>query len=176
MTYSVDAQALMDQAWDNYLQLSDELRGDIEALLESKSDSQHWKRNFIRVSSALIEGYAHCFRNMCAVSFVCTAPDISSKEKNLLQSEKSFGANERLKRTLSVAYKLFELQPSPNLGGREWLRVQRVLEKRHQLMHPKVPEDLHISEELWEEIWEGATWLFEQLFAFVEAMHAKYGN
>ncbi len=176
MTNSVDAQALMDEAWDNYFALSDVLRSDFKALLKSQSNSQYWKRNFIRVSVALMEGYAHCFRKVCAVSFVCDAPEISKKEKEVLQSEKLFGAKERFRRTLSVAYKVFELEPTPDFGGIEWNRAQQVLTIRDGLMHPKTPEDLYISDELWKEIWQDTTWLFEQIFAFVEAVHAKYGS
>ena len=50
----------MDAAFDNYFALSDVLRSDLIALLDSESASQHWRRNCIRVSASLIEGYAHC--------------------------------------------------------------------------------------------------------------------
>ena len=164
----------MGAALDNYLALSDVLMGDLQSLLESESESQNWRRNYIRVSASLIEGYAHCFREMCAVSFECVAPAIGKKEAEVLQSERSFDANERIKLTLRVAYKLFELQPAPNFGGPEWPRAQRVLTKRHLLMHPKSPDDLQISDELWNELYDDATWLIEQLFNFVSAAQKKY--
>ena len=123
-------QERMDAAFDNYFALSDILREDLLALLESESDSQHWRRNYVRVSAALIEGYAHCLRNMCAVSFDCVAPSIATKEAEVIRSERNFDANERIKLTLRVAYKLFELEPAPNFGGGpEWPRAQRVLAK-----------------------------------------------
>ena len=53
-------QARMDAAFDNYFAHSDVLRSDLIALLDSESASQHWRRNCIRVSASLIEGYAHC--------------------------------------------------------------------------------------------------------------------
>lgn len=96
----------MDAALDNYFALSDILREDLSALLDSESESQHWRRNYIRVAASLIEGYAHCLRDMCAVSFECVAPSISAKEAEVIQSERNFNANERLKLTLRVAYKL----------------------------------------------------------------------
>ncbi|HSH88214.1 MAG TPA: hypothetical protein VK958_13300 [Methylophilus sp.] len=168
-------QERMDAAFDNYFALSNELRGDLIALLDSESDTQHWRRNYVRVSASLIEGYAHCFREMCAVSFECVSPELSTKEKQALLSEKGISANERIKRTLKVAYKLFELQPAPNFGGPEWQKAQRVLEKRHLLMHPKTPTDLFVSDALWSELREDVTWLVEHLFRFVAALQAKFG-
>jgi len=169
-------QELMDAAFNNYFALSDILIKDLQALRESESDSQHWRRNYIRVSASLIEGYAHCLREMCAVSFLCISPEINQKEEKLLRSEQSLEANERIKRTLRVAYKLFELQPAPNFGGSEWPRAQRILAKRHQIMHPKTPADLNISDELWEELYDDITWLLEQFFSFISTSEKKYGK
>lgn len=165
----------MNAALDNYFALSDILQKDLTALLESESDTQHWRRNYIRVSASLIEGYGHCLREMCAVSFECIAPEIGKKEDAVLRSEQKFDANERIKLTLRVAYKLFELQFWPNFSSSEWPRAQRVLKKRHLLMHPKTPADLEIPDDLWRELRSDATWLIEQLFNFVSALEKKYG-
>ncbi|WP_374339557.1 hypothetical protein [Methyloversatilis sp.] len=166
----------MDAALDNYFALSDILREDLSALLDSESESQHWRRNYIRVAASLIEGYAHCLRDMCAVSFECVAPSISAKEAEVIQSERNFNANERLKLTLRVAYKLFELAPAPNFGGPEWPRAQRILEKRHLLMHPKTPDDLEVPDALWSELRDDVTWVVEQLFNFISALQKKHGG
>lgn len=139
----------MDAAIANYLSLSDVLREDLRALLEIESDSQHWRRNYVRASASLIEGCAHCIRDTCAVSFECEAPAISQDEKKVLRAEAGFDVNERFKLTLRAAYKLFELQPAPDFGCNEWRRAQRVLTKRNLLMHPKCLADLGISDELW---------------------------
>lgn len=45
------------------------LQADMNALLESDNNTQHWRRYFVRASAAPIEGYAHYLREMCAVSF-----------------------------------------------------------------------------------------------------------
>ncbi|MGZ5526767.1 MAG: hypothetical protein ACXWFF_17305 [Methylomonas sp.] len=124
----------------------------------------------------MIEGDAHCLREMCAVSFECVAPEISEKETEVIRSERCFNANERIKLTLRAAYKLFELHPAPNFGGHEWRRAQLVFERRHLLMHPKTPDDLEISNELWSELREDITWLVEQLFNFISALQAKHGG
>jgi hypothetical protein len=172
----MSAQERMDAAFDNYFELSDVLRGDLEELLKVEAQSQHWRRNFIRVSASLIEGYAHCLREMCSVSFECVAPEISAKETQVLQAERNFDANERIKLTLRVAYKLFELQPAPDFGGPEWPRAQRVLQKRHLLMHPKTPADLEVSDQVWPELREDVTWLFKQLSDFMALAQAKHGG
>ena len=164
----------MDAAFDNYFALSYILREDLVALLDGESDSQQWRRNYIRVSASLIEGYAHCLREMCAVSFECVAPAIGQREADVLRSERNFDANERIKLTLRAAYKLFELQPAPNFGGPEWPRAQQVLAKRHLLMHPKSPADLAIPDELWNELHDDVTWLVEQLFNFISALQRKH--
>ena len=166
----------MNAAFDNYFALSDVLREDLLALIESESDSPHWRRNYVRVSASLIEGYAHCLREMCAVSFECVAPTINQKEAEVLRSERNFDTNERVKVTLRVAYKLFELQPAPNFGGHEWPRAQRVLAKRHLLMHPKSAADLEISDDLWTELRDDVTWMIEQFFNFMSTLQKKHGG
>ena len=164
----------MDVAFDNYISLTNLLREDLVSLLDSESNSQHWRRNFIRVSASLIEGHVHCLREICVVSFDCLAPSIHPKEAEALCSEGKFSANERLKFTLRAACKLFELQPAPNFGGLEWFRARRVLEKRHLLMHPKSPADLHVLDDLWADIFGGVNWVCEQLFGFVAALEKKH--
>lgn len=169
-------QRRMDAAFDNYFELSKVLEADMNALLDGENNTQHWRRNFIRASAALIEGYAHCLREMCAVSFECVAPEITKKEADVLRSEKSFDSNDRIKLTLRAAYKLFELGPAPNFGGKEWPKAQRVLGKRHLLMHPKTPADLEVCDDLWKEIREDVAWLMEQLFNFFSLLQQKHGG
>jgi hypothetical protein len=170
------AQKRMDAAFDNYFALSDILREDLAVLLDSETDSQHWRRNYVRVGAALIEGCAHCLREMCVVSFECLAPTISPKETKVLHSEQSFDANKRIKYTLRVAYKLFGVQPTPNFGGQEWQRAQRIFGRRHLLMHPKCPADLEIPDDLWDELREDVTWMIERLFDFIALLQKKHGG
>ena len=169
-------QQRMDAAFDNYFQLSRILQADMNALLDGENETQHWRRNFVRASASLIEGYAHCLREMCAVSFDCVAPEIGRNEAEVLQAERGFDANERMKLTLRVAYKLFQLQPAPNFGGNEWPRAQQVLRKRHLLMHPKIPADLEITNELWSELRDDVAWLMEQLFNVFSLLQQKHGG
>ena len=164
----------MDAAFDNYFKLSVVLQADMNALLDGECEDQHWRRNFVRSVAALIEGHAHCLREMCAVSFECIAPELTKKEEEVLKFEAAFSAVERMKLTLRAAYKLFELAPAPNFGVREWPKAQRVLEKRHLLMHPKTPADLEIPDRLWVEIRTDVAWLIEQLFNFFVLLQKKH--
>lgn len=174
MSNQLSPQEKLDAAFDNYLQLSKVLQADMTTLLDSESNTQHWRRNFIRSSAALIEGEAHCLREMCAISFECTAPEITKKEVDVLRSEKGFGAEDRIKLTLRAAYKLFELAPAPNFCGNEWPRAQKILNKRHLLMHPKTPIDLEVPDDLWNEIRDGVTWLIEQFSNFLSLLVLKH--
>ena len=167
-------QQEMDRAFDNYLALSDLLRSDLEALMEGESRSPSWRRNFIRITAALVEGYAHCFRQMCAVSSHSEAPAISTKERAVILDEAGFDTTDRLKLTLRAAYKLFDLTPVPHFGGQDWAKAQLALDKRHKLMHPKTPEDLAVPDESWEELREGVIWMLEQLFNFIAMLKKKH--
>lgn len=176
MPPEVSPQERMDAAFKNYFDLSNVLHADIKALLDGECNTQIWRRNFIRASTALIEGDAHCLREMCAVSFECTSPKITSKEVEVLHSEEGFSADERLKLTLRAAYKLFDLAPAPDFGGNEWPRARKVFIKRNLLMHPKTPSDLEVPDNLWSEIRDGVIWLMEKFFNFTSSLEQKYGG
>jgi hypothetical protein len=150
------------------------LIGDLNALLHIADEDQHWRRNFIRASVALVEGYSHCLREMCAVSFECEAPKLTRKEEEVLRSEDRFPASDRVRLTLRAAYKLFQLVPAPNFGGEEWSGAQRMLRKRDSLMHPRTPNDLAVTDELWDEIRQDASWLLKQFMDFFALLHEKH--
>jgi hypothetical protein len=154
-------QEKMDAAFENYFHVSKILREDMIALIGSEVATQHWRRNFIRSGAALLEGEAHCLREICVISSQCTAPNLTRKESAVLQSEDKFDANDRVKLTLRSAYRLFELDPTPDFGDKDWLLGQRVFEKRHLLMHPKTSADLEIPDYLWDELHSGMNWLMK---------------
>jgi hypothetical protein len=63
------ADQRMVAAFNNFIDLGFILMSDILELTETdyESRSPSWRRNYIRTSIALIEGYGHCLREMCAV-------------------------------------------------------------------------------------------------------------
>jgi hypothetical protein len=168
-------QQRMDTAFGNYLQLSRILEADMTALFDKECENQHWRRNFIRTAAALIEGHAHCLREMCAISFECIAPNLTKKEAAVLRSEESFSTSDRMKLTLRTAYKLFELAPVPNFSANEWPKARLVLLKRHLLMHPKTPADLEVTDSAWNDIRTDIAWLMKQFLNFLSMLQEKYG-
>lgn len=169
-------QLQLDVAFANYLNLTAVLEQDMKSMLLAESRSQQWRRNFVRTSAALLEGHAHCLREMCLVGLGCSAPSLTKKERFAITDERGFDANGRLKLTLRAAYKLFSLQPIPDFRGAEWARAQRVLRKRHRLMHPKRPRDLGMSDRTWSEMRRDIAWLMKQFFDFLSLGHQKYVN
>lgn len=166
----------MAAAFSNFIDLAYVLMSDIMELTETdyESRSQSWRRNYVRASIALIEGYGHCLREICAVGVsACSMPSISPKERQVLHAESGFDTSERIKLTLRVAYKLFELHPAPDLAGREWTQAKWALQKRHLLMHPKTPADMDIPDELWKQLRAATDWLIDQHFSFLKLLRPK---
>jgi hypothetical protein len=166
----------MVAAFNNFIDLGFILMSDILELTETdyESRSPSWRRNYIRASIALIEGYGHCLREMCAVGVsACSTPSISPKERQVLHDESGFDTSERIKLTLRTAYKLFELRPTPDFAGRDWTQAKWALRKRHLLMHPKTPADMDIPDDLWKQLAPAMDWLIDQHFTFLKLLIAK---
>jgi hypothetical protein len=175
MNTNLSPQKQMTIALDNYVDLSSVLKADMSALLDCQTETQPWRRNFIRVSASLTEGYAHCLRELCAVSLKCSAvPKITKKETKVIESEKELNAVDRIKFSLRAAYKLFELTPAPDFGNSKWLNASCLWKKRNGLMHPKTPADLELADGPWNKLCDGLVWLMEQLFKFFSLLQEKY--
>ena len=169
-------QLQLDAAFGNYLKLTAVLCDDMNSMFAAESNSQQWRRNFVRASAALLEGQSHCLREMCLVGLRCDASSLTTKEHAAINDEGGFDANDRLKLTLRAAYKLFSLQPVSDFSGTEWPRAQRVLRKRHKPMHPKRPRDLGMSDRTWSEMRRDIAWLMKQFFDFLHLGQQKYGR
>lgn len=176
MTTLCAPEQRLGAAVDNYLGLSDILSEDLSAALDVENDTQPWRRNFIRSSAALVDGYIHCIRDICSFDFSCYEQALTSKEGRVLRSERDFNACDRYKFTLRAAYKLFALKPVPNFGSLEWTRAKRVMSRRDLLMHPKTRVDLDVPDDLWSEFRRDVAWLIERQFNFFELLHRKYGS
>ena len=172
----MDLQSRLDEAFDNYLAVSNELLADGEMLLKVKESEIYWKRNFIRTSVAIIEGYNNCFRQIAAIGLECEGHELSHKEAKALITGDDFGICERIKYTLRGTYRMFEVDPIPDFGTEGWRNAQEGLDKRHVLMHPKSFSDLEISTESWERIYSGFTWLLEQHFNLIRLLHEKHSK
>jgi hypothetical protein len=147
-----------ESALINFLSLSTVLDNDLCDLLKHNDKSDSWKRNIIRSSVSLIEGYCHCFKEFCQVA-LDTGAELSNKKLKAIVNESGCSANERIKLTIQSAYAVFEIEQNPGFSGVEWNKAKDAIEKRSKLMHPKTVEDLEISDTEWQDIYGGITWL-----------------
>ncbi|HEY4369064.1 MAG TPA: hypothetical protein VGN07_17655 [Steroidobacteraceae bacterium] len=169
-------QQRLDSAFDKYFAMSKILQRDMEALLSNDDESESSRRNFIRAAASLIEGYAHCFREMCAVGLETGPGALTAKEENVLKDERGFGSIDRIKYTLRGTYRMFQLPSPPEFSDRGWVDAQALLKKRDALMHPKSVEDLSISEQQWLGLHSGAVWVLAQLFGFMAQLAIAHGT
>ena len=176
MQTQAQLQRRLDAAFGNYLQLTDALRDDLTQMLASESAAQHWRRNFVRASVAMLEGHAYSLRQICAVALRCHAPPISAKERRAIRDDSGFDANNRLKLTLRAAYKLHSLSPLPQFGGSEWRQAQKLMKKRHRLMHPTSPRDLGMADSTWRDYKRSIIWLSEQFSDFLKLLARKHDS
>jgi len=128
----------------SFLSLSTVLDNDLYDLLKHNDKSDSWKRNIIRTSVSLIEGYCHCFKEFCQVA-LDTGEKLSKKRLKAIVNERDCSANERIKLTIQSAYAMFEIEQNSGFSGEEWCKAKDVIEKRSKLMHPKTVEDLEMG-------------------------------
>lgn len=167
-------QTKMDQAFDNYLSLSNELLMDGEYILRIESEDISWKRHFIRIVVSIIEGYSHCFRNITVIGVELGEGNLTKKEIDVLHNEEKYGLCERVKLTLKGIYKMNDISPLPDFGTEEWRRAMVALEKRNSLTHPKAISDLELTDNSWNNIRIGLTWLFEQHANLMKSIYEKH--
>lgn len=176
----MNLQTSFDNALDNYLTLSNELRTDAEMLREIAESGLideadiRWQRNFVRTMVPIIEGYNHGFRQLAEVGLECGFDELSQREKKVITSPENFDITGRIKYTLSGSFKMFQLCPRPNFGTTDWKNAKEGLYWRNSLMHPKTLSDLKITSGSWIRIKSGLVWLYEQHCRFIERAYNKY--
>ena len=173
----MNIQSEMDKAFDNYLSISALLQADLDSILQIDDDSAAAKRNQLRVLTSLIEGYCHCFREICLVCL--KSEDIiefSKKEEKVLKNPDSFLLPDRVKHTIKASYKALKIIPVPNFGCQNWENASNALIKRHQITHPKSSNDLALSKAEWVSYHSGITWLIGELFRYISDINSKHGK
>ncbi|MEM1144412.1 MAG: hypothetical protein AAGI88_17670 [Pseudomonadota bacterium] len=169
-------QQKLKEALDDYFDVCVALQADLQDLLNTETASAAWRRNFVRVSMTVLEGHAQSFRRLCSVALECDSPELTRKEVLLLRKERAFSVNERLKLTLNVAYKLFELEPASGLDGHEYFAALRLMKKRQEILQPKVLRDLDLGEDTWVEVYESTKWLLGLFDGFSCALRESVGR
>jgi hypothetical protein len=168
-----------DGALVNYFNLSDKLADDVTDLLDSRKDSQSWRRNFIRTSVALAEGYCHCFRDMANSAMPAMsqrASTLTKGELKVLDNERNCDAIPRIQDSITAFHKMFGLLPIPVFNVEPWISGRAVIGKRHTFMHPKIGQDLDLTEDEWLKLDAGIQWLFAVLFGAVRQMADRHNE
>jgi hypothetical protein len=170
----MNLQDKMANAVNNYINLSVVLTSDLKKMSDNEIEDVSWKRNYLRVISSLIEGESYCLKQICAIGMELDPTIVTSKEKKALTSGIGFTAIEQIKLILRITYKMFNLDNPPDFSGSEWEKAISMFNKRHSLMHPKVPDDLEITDDNWPYLREGANWLIHQHFDITQQIYEKY--
>ncbi len=168
-------QDRMNDAFNNYISVSEILASDLLEMAENEREDESWKRNYIRVVASFIEGNSYCLKKMCAIGLECDdLPHITSKEEKALKSVMGFTAIESIKLVLRTTYKMFDLGEQPDFRGSEWENAVLMFNKRHSIMHPKSSADMEIAVEEWGKIQAGANWLIKHHFNVTAIIYKKY--
>ena len=99
----------LSQVYKDYFLLSEVLRLDLDDVLDQESDTQTWRRNFIRTSWPMIEAYSNTLRNLCSVLDKHSKFDKSKRQRHLLANKAKFSSVQRIKESLKLAFKIHEL-------------------------------------------------------------------
>ncbi|MDO8281715.1 MAG: hypothetical protein Q7U10_03670 [Thermodesulfovibrionia bacterium] len=166
----------MDAAVESYLKVADVLSGDVNAILDQEADTEAWRRTYIRTVGAMISGDSYSIQQIAAVGLETDVPKLSVKEAKAFSSDNQHSAIDQIKYVLRGAYKMFELEQTPDFSGNGWGMAKKFVDKRSKIMHPKSAADLHVSEEEWKDIFEGSKWLIGEHFALIQRMENKYGE
>jgi len=161
--------------YEDYFVLSETLKLDLDKLLDEESDSQTWRRNFVRTSWPMIEAYSSTLRNLCSVLDKHSKFDKSKRQKHLLANKATFSSVQRIKESMKLAFKIHELDEKPVFGDQNWQKLQKAVKVRNRITHPNSSRDLQISDKDWQQVYEGIVWLMHELFSFFNQVHSKYG-
>lgn len=174
MTTLQEAVRELGAVYDDYFVLSNVLREDGNRVLDDPRADQPWRRNLVRVHWPMIEAYASTLRRFCNVFRKHCELTLSAKHARLLDDESQFATAERIKETLKLAYRLHELDRTPNFSDRHWANVRSAIQARDRIMHPKSASDLEISDADWPEIHSGLAWVLSAFTEFFDLVNKKY--
>ncbi len=161
-------------AYDDYFVLSNILREDGSRVLDDPRADQPWRRNLVRVHWPMIEAYASTLRRFCNVFRKHCELTLSEKHARLLDDESQFATAERIKETLKLAYRLHELEGTPNFGDQHWANVRSAIQVRDRITHPNSAVDLEVSDEDWPGIHSGLAWVLSAFTEFFDLVNKKY--
>lgn len=146
----------------------------MSSLLDQRDESDSWKRRYIREIISACEAHSYCFQAVLKIDQTDYQTVLNKKELKLLDKENLLSTEHRLKYTLRVVHKVFELKNPPKFDGENWEFAKQGIFKRHLLNHPKQVSDLTICDDQWCEIETGLIWLIQQYFNLLSKLQDKY--
>lgn len=159
----------VDSAIKHYLEISKHLKLDLDAILEmnQEASSQPWRRNIIRATWSLVDGYVYSLQKICARANDLLGVELSKPQAQAISHGKQ-SHKEMIKHTILAAEKIFEIGLNIDFSSSlEWRGVVRSIELRHEIVHPKELQDFVVTDDRWEEHIESFTWLINQIDAVV---------
>jgi hypothetical protein len=96
---------------------------------------------------------------------------VSKTEEALILDRRDKGAPDRIKLVIRLVHRLFNTGNQCDFSKDEWVYAQEAIHKRHCLMHPKVPQDLELSDREWQRILAGIEWFQREEFRFIEFLN-----
>ena len=176
---------------DEQIRVFEVLRGDIESLLSAyRHDwtSQPLRRIFVRACWSMIEGEVFCVKQLTLRACELGNKSLSAEEHVFLSEvrvlvDENGGAELKhvyndtlpnLKRALKLAASKFELDWNPNFGTQGWEKLTRSLELRHRVTHPKIAEELIISDSELEIHKDAFAWFLEVFQDLQAGLVQKY--
>lgn len=178
---------------DERFKVFDVLHRDIESLLAAyRHDwiSQPLRRLFVRACWSMIEGEVFCMKQFTLRACELGGKSLSAEEYVFLSEIRvvvgaSGGAKlkhvhvdtlSNLKQTLKIATSKFELDWNPNFGTQSWEKLRRSLELRDRITHPKIADELTISDNELDIHKDAFAWFLDAFQELEVSLFRKYGS
>jgi exopolyphosphatase / guanosine-5'-triphosphate,3'-diphosphate pyrophosphatase len=181
----------LGKVFKEWLAVSNLLFKDIKSLEDAYGDdwsSQPFRRMFVRSCWALIEGEAHCIKQLTLRACELGGKSLSADEHAFLSEVQMVGDQngvvkkrnvrkgflENLKETLKIATSKFELERTPDFGNQGWEQLRHSGDLRDRITHPKTAVELVISDDELGAHRSGFAWYLATISTFQESFDGKY--
>lgn len=167
---------LLGESVDDFLALQDQLRNDLEELLEMDQDTPAWRRRVIRESISYVEAVCSGYQRLGAIAYGAygeaeLSRHYSKKQIQAIRNQKLTTA-ERIKCLTKVGHKvMFNNQDRSDFTVQGWVHAQRLIDKRHRLTHPSGITDISITNEEGEILRSGAIFLINEVYKPLQLMN-----
>lgn len=173
---------------DNFLDMNQILRDDIQRNLSQNENDQFWRRNFVRSSWSMIEGLVSALKTFTLKGADLGHVSVDAKTREILE-ERKFEAQpngtytcldvyprtmQNIKDALKIAASVLDLSWKPDFGGEGWQSLDRSFDKRNKITHPKRVEDLIVMDNNLRDTKTGLGWFIDAISSFQTELLARY--